>query len=163
MTKNLIGAISLALTVSAVLISPVYSKDSSKTETTPRKTAQESSLPKITRADLSAKLGKVTLVDALSAASFGRSHIKGSVSLPYDEVEKNASKVLPSKDAEIVVYCMNVKCHASDKVADELSKLGYKHVSIYREGLQDWVASGLAAEGTSPSEPIPPKKTAEAK
>lgn len=121
--------------------------------------AVESSLPKISRADLQAKLDKVTIVNALDAKMFERSRIKGSVSVPYETVEVVAAQVLPDKNAELVVYCMNTKCHASDKVADSLSKIGYKNVSIYREGLQDWISASLPLEGSNPTEPVA-KKTA---
>jgi rhodanese-related sulfurtransferase len=120
----------------------------------------ESKLPKISRSQIQSKLDKVTLVDALDAKYYDRSRIKGSVNVPMDSIETTAAKALPDKNAELVVYCMNTKCHASDKVADGLSKLGYKHVSIYREGLQDWISAGLPAEGTNPTEPIAKQKTA---
>ncbi len=158
MKKTLVKALSMVLVISGFSMLAGIA-DESKCST-PKKVTQESSLPKITRADLSAKLGKVTLVDALGEKSFERSRIKGSVNIPYETVDQNASKLLPNKDADIVVYCMNTKCHASDKVADDLAKIGYKHVSIYREGLQDWVTAGLPAEGSNPSDPMPPQKTA---
>lgn len=114
----------------------------------------ESSLPKITRSEIQAKLNKAILVDALDTEYFNRSRIKGSVSVPMDAIQSASAKALPDKNAELIVYCMNTKCHASDKVAEGLSKLGYKKVSIYREGLQDWIAASLPTEGTHPTEPV---------
>lgn len=48
-------------------------------------------------------------------------------------------------------------CHSSDAVGAELKKLGYKNVSIYREGLQDLIANGFDVEGSNPKDPMPPK------
>ncbi len=123
----------------------------------------ESKLPKISRADLKEKLSKVTLVNALEPKFFDRSRIKGSLNLADTSNETNVSKLLPNKEAEIVVYCMNTKCHASDRVADSLAAIGYKNVSIYREGLKDWIAAGFELEGSNPKDPVPPQATAENK
>ncbi len=123
-------------------------------------TEAESTLPKISRAELQEKINKVRLVDALDNKYFLRSRIKGSVNIPMGSAAKLAFKFIPSKDTEIVVYCMNTKCHTSDRVADELAKVGYTKVSIYRAGLQDWISAGLPLEGKNPKEPIPPTKTA---
>jgi rhodanese-related sulfurtransferase len=155
----------LALTLTLLVsVAPAFAGDdcsASKCDAAKTTTGKiyESALPKISRSDLQAKLDKVVLVNALDAKIFERSRIKGSVNVPFDAVEA-ASKVLPDKNADLVVYCMNTKCHASDKVADALAKAGYKNVSIYREGLQDWVAAGLPTEGTNPNEPVVKTTTA---
>ncbi len=46
------------------------------------------------------------LVDALLARHYESSHLPGAVNLPYEFVDE-AEVLLPDKDAEIVVYCMN--------------------------------------------------------
>lgn len=119
----------------------------------------ESNLPKISRAQINKNFAQITFVDALESKYFDRSRIKGSVNIPFDSTDKLASKLLPQKDAVVVVYCMNTKCHAADKVADDLARLGYKNISIYREGLQDWISAGLPTEGSDPNDPIPPIKS----
>ena len=120
-------------------------------------TSKQSSLPLINRTDLKAELDKVKLVDALDEKLFDRSHVAGSVNIPMGQEKKLAKKLLPNKKDSIVVYCMNTKCHASDAVGNALSKLGYKHVSIYREGLMDLISSDFTIEGSNPKEPLPPK------
>jgi rhodanese-related sulfurtransferase len=119
--------------------------------------AKGCSLPLINRADLKAELDKVKLVDALDEKMFERSHVAGSVNIPMGEEKKLAKKLLPNKTDSIVVYCMNTGCHASDAVGSALTKLGYKHVSIYREGLMDLITSDFSLEGSNPKEPMPPK------
>jgi rhodanese-related sulfurtransferase len=120
-----------------------------------------SAIPMINRKALKAELSKVTLVEALPEAVFSRSHAKGSLNIEMGSEAKLAPELLKDKDAKIVVYCMNTKCHASDAVAKELSKLGYKHVSIYREGLMDMISNGFDMEGTNPKEPIMTKTAAQ--
>ena len=114
-------------------------------------------LPLIDTKDLKAELSKVTLVEALDAQFFERSHAKGSLNIAMGNEAKLAPELLKDKDAKIVVYCMNTKCHASDEVAKSLSNLGYKHVSIYREGLMGMISNGFEMEGTNPKEPLMPK------
>ena len=125
-------------------------------------TSKQSSLPLINRTDLKAELDKVKFVDALDEKMFDRSHVAGSVNIPMGQEKKLAKKLLPSKDDNIVVYCMNTKCHASDAVGKALTKLGYKNVSIYREGLMDLVSSDFPLEGSNPKDPMP-FKTAQLK
>ncbi|MBS1993959.1 MAG: rhodanese-like domain-containing protein [Cyanobacteria bacterium SZAS LIN-2] len=120
-----------------------------------------SAIPTINRKALKAELSKVTLVEALPESIFSRSHVKGSLNIEMGSEAKLAPELLKDKDAKIVVYCMNTKCHASDAVAKELTKLGYKHVSIYREGLMDMISNGFDMEGTNPKEPIMTKTAAQ--
>ena len=50
---------------------------------------------------------KMTLVEALDANIFKRSHLPGSVDIPSGQSTRLASGLLPDKRAEVVVYCMN--------------------------------------------------------
>ncbi len=103
----------------------------------------------ITREELRAKMDRrdrFVLVDALSQEHYASSHLPGAVNLPYEFVDE-AEKVLPDKDAEIVVYCMNVDCEASELEARELVGIGYANVRHYAAGKQDWIRAGLPVEG----------------
>lgn len=103
----------------------------------------------ITREELKAKIDRgdrFVLVDALSAGHYESSHLPGAVNLPYEFVDE-AEEILPDKDAEIVVYCMNVDCEASAEEARELTQMGYRNVRHYAEGKQDWIQAGLPVEG----------------
>ncbi len=63
----------------------------------------------ITRGELKAKMDRgeeFVLVDALSTEHYGSSHLPGAFNLPYEFVDE-AESLLPDKNAEIVVYCMN--------------------------------------------------------
>jgi rhodanese-related sulfurtransferase len=118
----------------------------------------ESGLPKISRSALQAKLGKVTLVCALRTWRFVHPTIEGSVYVPLDRIEIAAQKHLPDKNAELVVYAVDLaKSEIAERVADGLCKDGYKKISIYREGYVDWKNAGLPTEGTNPHVLIPKK------
>ena len=103
----------------------------------------------ITREELKAKMDRgdeFVLVDALSAGHYESSHLPGAINLPYEFVDE-AEKVLLDKNAEIIVYCMNVDCEASSEEARELEGMGYRNVRHYAEGKQDWIQAGLPVEG----------------
>ena len=103
----------------------------------------------ITREELKAKMDrgeKFVLVDALSAKHYDSSHLPDAINLPYEFVDE-AETVLPDKDAEIVVYCMNPNCEASTEEACELEEMGYRNVLHYAEGKQGWLRAGLPVEG----------------
>ncbi len=85
------------------------------------------------------------LVDALGQQHYERSHLPGAINLPYEFVD-DAEQKLPDKDAEIVVYCMNVNCAASVEEARELEEMGYKNIRHYAQGKQDWIQAGLPVE-----------------
>lgn len=89
---------------------------------------------------------KFKLVDVLSSESYANEHLKGAISLPLNEIEKKAAKVL-KKDDKIVVYCASFDCQASTKAAEKLLALGYKNVLDYKGGLADYKAANLPLEG----------------
>ncbi len=86
------------------------------------------------------------LVDALSPQHYESSHLPGAVNLPLEFVDE-AEKVIPDKSAEIIVYCMNPACAASDEEVRELRGMGYENVRHYAAGKQDWIRAGLPLEG----------------
>lgn len=107
----------------------------------------------IGREELKAKIDRgddFVLVDALGREHFERSHLPGAVNLPLEFVD-DAEEVLPDKDAEIVVYCMNEDCAASSEEVRELEAMGYTNVRHYAAGKQDWIRAGLPTEGRTTS------------
>ena len=71
-----------------------------------------------------------------SVPSTTRVHTSPAVNLPYEFVDE-AEKVLPDKDAEIFVYCINVDCEASGLETRELVEMGYANLRYYAAGEQD--------------------------
>lgn len=48
----------------------------------------------------------LVLADTLDEQFYDHSHLPGAINLPLEEIGK-AEEVVPDKDTEIVVYCMN--------------------------------------------------------
>lgn len=70
--------------------------------------AADVTMPRITTADLKAKLDKhekLTLVEALEQDHYAEWHLPGAIRMTMPRMF--APKLLPDKKAEIVVYCMN--------------------------------------------------------
>ena len=89
---------------------------------------------------------KFKLVDVLMGEHYEKEHIKGAISIPLDEIEKKAERLL-EKNEPIVTYCAGFKCLASTGAAEKLASMGYKNVSDYKGGLQDYKANNLPVEG----------------
>ena len=80
--------------------------------------------------------GNVIILDVRTQGEFDEGHIKGAVLLPDYEIGAKAAKVLPDKDAKILVYCRTGR--RSALAAKELIVMGYTDVLDFG-GLQtDW-------------------------
>jgi hypothetical protein len=86
-------------------------------------------------------------------------HIPGAVGLPLELLASHARELLPSRDAEIVVYCGNAECSRSLHASQQLYELGYSKVRIYRGGIADWMDSGEPTESVSEAPPEPDSAT----
>jgi rhodanese-related sulfurtransferase len=104
----------------------------------------------ISREELKEKMdggGGLILVDTMAEMYYRHSHLPGAINLPADQVRERASDLLPDKEAEIVVYCIDPPCEASERAARELAAMGYQSVREYVGGKKDWIDAGLPAEG----------------
>ncbi len=102
----------------------------------------------IEREDLKAKLDRgddFKLIMAMHEWGFRVAHIPGS--LHYNTVE-DANEALDLDD-EIVVYCTDPACVASQFAYQWLVEAGYTNVRRYEGGLSDWAAAGYTLEGES--------------
>lgn len=64
----------------------------------------------ISREELKARMDQgedFLLVDAMGEEYYRHSHLPGAINLPVNEVQDRAPELLPDKDAEIVVYCID--------------------------------------------------------
>lgn len=94
---------------------------------------------------VNAKLGKAVIVDARKVEKDG-DIIKGAIVISADADDKKIAEMLKDKDAEIIVYCDNVKCPASSTLGFRLVELGYKNVSHYAGGIAEWTESELPTD-----------------
>jgi len=79
-------------------------------------------------------------VDVRTDAEWTDGHLKTALHLPLDQVESQASSVLPDKTAPLMLYCASGK--RAQAAADELHQLGYTHVVAMTGGYKDLKAAG---------------------
>ena len=101
----------------------------------------------IGREELKEKLDRgddFKLVMTLSHWAFEAQHIPGSINITHME---EAQKYLDPED-EIVVYCSNEQCIASQVAYKILEGRGYKNIRRYAGGLVDWQEAGYPLDGS---------------
>jgi rhodanese-related sulfurtransferase len=104
----------------------------------------------ISRDELKAKLDRgdeFRLVMTLHAWAFRAEHIPGSEH--FDTPEETFDALRPEE--EIVVYCSDPACVASQFAYRALVDNGYNNVRRYEGGLSDWLAAGFPLEGDAAS------------
>jgi rhodanese-related sulfurtransferase len=106
----------------------------------------------ISRDELKAKIDqgdRFQLIETLPEEKFRLGHIPGAMNMPPARIQDLAPRILPDKDAEIIVYCASWICSASEDAAQELAAKGYTNVRRYVGGKQDWIDAGLPTESES--------------
>lgn len=89
----------------------------------------------------------VVFIDARDNWDFTDGHIKGAVNVPeykFDEV--NLAEVIPDRSMLYIVYCSDVDCGTSKKLADKLALSGYENIIIFSGGWYSWLEKGLPTE-----------------
>lgn len=79
---------------------------------------------------------KVKLINVNDEESFKDANIKGSIQMMFDQAEPMTKDW--NKSTPIVVYCTDYACTESHRVAQELKKLGFTDVKVYKGGIQEW-------------------------
>jgi rhodanese-related sulfurtransferase len=83
------------------------------------------------------------LVMALSEWAYQAKHIPGSF---HFATSREALDAL-NKEDEIVVYCSDANCIASQAFGQLLERHGYTHVLHFAGGLEEWEQAGYPLEG----------------
>jgi rhodanese-related sulfurtransferase len=86
-------------------------------------------------------------IDARDQWDFAESHIKNALNIPEYKFDPR-DKILESmnKSASYVIYCGGDDCDISKRLADELSKLGFKNLYVYEGGFKQWQELNLPVE-----------------
>lgn len=103
----------------------------------------------VTRNELQVRLQanpRLALLEALPEKYFNDWHLPGARHFPHDEARTLASRVVPDKSTEVVVYCASSTCQNSHIAANILKQIGYTDVSVFTGGKQDWSDAGLPVE-----------------
>ena len=93
--------------------------------------------------------GTAIILDARDPSEYEQGHIPGAINIPYDRIPEYFD-VLQSQvpmDAHVVVYCRSLTCDFSDQLATELKIIGYKNISVFSGGWDQWSTAGYPIEG----------------
>jgi rhodanese-related sulfurtransferase len=82
------------------------------------------------------------VAEILGPQYFARGHLPGAVNLPLEGFAELATRLLPDKTAEIVVYCSGQTCQNSDIAQRKLRSMGYHKVRVFKGGKAEWSATG---------------------
>ncbi|OQY02380.1 MAG: hypothetical protein B6I26_00630 [Desulfobacteraceae bacterium 4572_130] len=87
-------------------------------------------------------------IDARPVKDYKKSHIKGALSLPWDNVEKNfmniSSKIFQARI--IIIYCDGETCELSHHLGKFLKNAGFENIKILINGLTVWKEETLPIE-----------------
>ncbi len=87
------------------------------------------------------------LVNVLDKEFYDDCHIKGSINVPFENLESYALAHFDKDNTEIVVHCTNYKCTASGASWQMLHNLGFKKVYAYEGGTAEAKQAGLPVAG----------------
>lgn len=94
---------------------------------------------------------KFVLLDVNDKSVYEDCHIKNAIHVDLTQLTDFAKKL--NKQAEVVVYCSNYLCTASELAVQELQKLGFENVAAYEGGTAEWFNLGYPVEGPCKSVP----------
>ena len=109
--------------------------------------------PEMSTAELRAALteGSAIVLDARPYEEYAVSHIPSARAVPPkagttpalyvgDAVE--VAKTIPDQTQPLILYCNGLFCGRSERLADDLTKLGYRNVRRYQLGAPGWRSLG---------------------
>jgi rhodanese-related sulfurtransferase len=84
------------------------------------------------------------LVDVREDNEWDRGHIAGAEHVGKGVIERDIEKIVPDKDAEIILYCGGG--YRSVLAAESLQRMGYTNVASMAGGWRAWVERGAPTE-----------------
>jgi rhodanese-related sulfurtransferase len=81
------------------------------------------------------------IVDTREDNEWARGHIPNAVHIGKGVIERDIEKAIPDKDATLVLYCGGG--YRSALAADNLQKMGYRHVISMDGGWRGWTEAGF--------------------
>lgn len=92
----------------------------------------------ITAEEVHAAIGNadITIVDVRTPEEVIKGAVKGSVSIPLDQLETDIESKIPNKNQIIYLYCLSGS--RSEVAADLLTNLGYTQAFSMSNGLLMW-------------------------
>jgi len=81
----------------------------------------------------------LVVVDVRTVEEYQAAHIEGSRCIPLSQLSFRYTELSP--DSHILLVCKSGK--RSQQAFEQLSKLGYSHMSILQGGIEEWDKAGL--------------------
>jgi rhodanese-related sulfurtransferase len=88
-------------------------------------------------------------LDARPENLYAQGHIRGALSLPWEEVDRYFVEVTDQLDAlkPIITYCDGETCDLSHELALFLKEMGFENVRVLVNGWTVWQQAGLPTDG----------------
>lgn len=101
----------------------------------------------ITREELKQKMDRnenFVLIEVLDHDEFKDYHLPRARNIPLRTAsfEREVESAVPDKATPVIVYCADTQCQASGNAAEKLESMGYKNVTDYADGKEDWREAG---------------------
>jgi rhodanese-related sulfurtransferase len=92
--------------------------------------------------------GQALFIDARPPDEYAELHISKALNIYPSLLEAGGADQVAgiAKDREIVVYCGQVSCDLSLRVAEKLQALGFTRVTTFIEGFRAWDEAGYPAD-----------------
>ena len=88
--------------------------------------------------------GQARLIDVREESEWAEGHAKGADHLGKGIIERDIEKVVPDKDAELILYCGGG--YRGALAADALQKMGYTNVASMEGGWRAWLEANAPTE-----------------
>jgi rhodanese-related sulfurtransferase len=88
--------------------------------------------------------GEARLIDVREESEWAEGHAKGADHLGKGIIERDIEKVVPDKDAELILYCGGG--YRGALAADALQKMGYTNVASMAGGWRAWLEANAPTE-----------------
>ncbi len=95
--------------------------------------------------------GRAVFIDTRGRPAYEQGRIKGSVSMPMNDMPELLPKLRPLfKGKLLVTYCDGSGCKISDSTAFNLLDNGFERLAIFYGGWESWKEAGLPVETGRP-------------
>ncbi len=128
--------------------SPAASTESAsveQAEAIPQEPSEKPSIPEISVEDADEALQSGAFAVDANSENTRKSNgtVPGAIILSSSS-EYDLAQLPEDKRKDLIFYCSNTKCTASDAAAERASANGYQSVHIMREGIAGWKEAGKA-------------------
>lgn len=112
---------------------------------------QAEPVPQLSVAQVASMLnaGDLLAVDANNAQTRERHGTLPDATLLTSSSEYDVSELPSDQSANLVFYCANTRCTASDGAAERAREAGYANVHVMREGITGWKEAGNETQPAS--------------